>query len=441
MSQGLNEIKQKVVEYIERTRSDLTEFLSQYIRFRSINPDMLASKADTQLKQCQEWLQAQLSSWGVFDEVRILARDPSQPNVVAVRKGAGDGQALLLNGHSDVVPVTGEQEAVWTLGTPWGGEVVNGRICGRGASDMKAGCAAVLWAVRALAAADVQLSGDLIVSLVSGEETGNHTVGVDMLAEAGYRAPFAVLAEPTDMRICPASVGEFYFLIRVEGRSTSLCNRHLSIYPQRYGVEIPGVNAIDKMWKIQSALGQLEREWGVWQRHDLMEPGNMSINLSRIHGGETYSSMAESCELTGSVLFNPSLSVAQVVEEFRRCIDGVIQSDYWLRDHPPIVTLPYVLDAKEPINTSPDHPGCRALIRAYREVLNREPLLACTTGTSDGNYMYARGQQIVTFGPGCGDAGVHGPNEHVMVVDLVQATKVYALMAMEWCGMSALQGD
>src|SRR5581483_11605539 len=194
----------------------------------------------------------------------------------------------------------------------------------------------------------------------------------------------------------------------------------------------------DKMWKIQQALMQLDREWSIWQRHPLMTPGNMNINFSRIHGGDTYSAMAESCELTGSVLFNPSLHFTEVVAEFRRAIDGVTQSDYWLREHPPLLTVPYILDNKEPVNLPPDHPGCQALLRAFREVVGGEPRVTCTSGTTDGNYVFARGQNIITFGPGPTDAGVHGPNEYVEIGKLVQATKVLALMALDWCGVDSV---
>jgi acetylornithine deacetylase len=437
MADQIQQAKDSVIDYIEKTRDDLVSFLSKYTRFKSINPDMLTDRTATQLRQCQNWLKDQLESWGIFDEVRSLSVDPEQPNIVARLKGHGEGPALLFNGHSDVVPVTDEQAEAWSLGTPWGGQIVEGKVCGRGTSDMKGGNAAFLWAIKALADEGIRMRGDLLATMVSGEETGNHTVGIDTLSAVGFEAPFAILAEPSEMQICPASVGEFYFLIRVEGRSTSLANRHLSIHPARYGTPVAGVNAIDKMWKIQFALAQLEQEWGIWQRHPLMAPGNMNINFSRIHGGETYSAMAESCELTGSVLFNPSLSVAEVLSEFRKAIDGVAQSDYWLRDHRPALTVPYILDAKEPIDVSPNHPGCQALARAYRYILNSQPTHTCTTATSDGNYVHARGQDIVTLGPGSEDAGVHGPNEYVEVDKLIQAAKVYAVTAIEWCEVAA----
>lgn len=436
MTDQTKHARARVIGYIDKTRDDLVSFLSEYTRFKSINPDMLADRTATELRQCQDWLKGQLQSWGIFDDVRCLVVDPEQPNIAVRLSGDGDGPALLFNGHSDVVPVTDEQAEAWSLGTPWGGQVIDGKVCGRGTSDMKGGNVAFLWAIKALADEGIRLGGDLLATMVSGEETGNHTVGIDTLGPAGYEAPFAILAEPSEMQICPASVGEFYFLIRVEGRSTSLANRHLSVHPAGYDTPVAGVNAIDKMWKIQSALAQLEREWGVWQRHPLMAPGNMNINFSRIHGGETYSAMAESCELTGSVLFNPSLSVADVLSEFRQAIDAVAQSDYWLRDHPPTLTVPYILDAKEPIDISPDHPGCQALARAYRHILSKEPTYGCTTATSDGNYVHARGQDIVTLGPGSEDAGVHGPDEYIEVDQLIQAAKVYAVTAIEWCAVA-----
>jgi len=438
MSSVTEQARDRVLDTIEQTRRELITFLGEYVRFQSVNPEMVPEGTSTELRQCQEWLRDRLHSWGIFDEVRCLVEDPEQPNVVARRRGQGNGPALLFNGHSDVVPVTPDQEAAWSVGSPWGGAVIDGKLWGRGASDMKGGNAAFLWAIKALAAAGVRLRGDLLATVVSGEETGHHTIGVDLLAAEGYVAPFGILTEPTDLQVCPATVGEFYFLIRVQGRSASLASRHLAVYPAPYGVPVAGVNAIEKMLKIQRALVDLDREWGVWQRHPLMVPGNMNINFSRIHGGDIYSAIADGCELTGSVLFNPSLSFEQVLAEFRRAIDGAVQSDYWLREHPPTITVPYILDQKEPINLSPGHPGCKALIDAYEEVMQTSPTLICTTGTSDGNYLAARGQAIVTFGPGASNAGVHGSNEHVDVDRLVDATKVIALTAMEWCEIAAL---
>lgn len=438
MSELHNQSKALAFNYIENSQVEFLDFLSHYVRLKSVNLDMVADRSKTEMRACQEWLAQEIRSWEIFDVVDTIGSDPEQPNVVARRKGSGDGQALLFNGHSDVVPVTLEQERIWHVGTPFGGEVIEGKLCGRGASDMKGGNAAFLWAIRALAATGIQLKGDLLATMVSGEETGSHKIGVDSLAESGYTAPFCIIAEPTDMQVAPANVGEFYFLIQIKGLSTSLVSRHRAVNPGPFGTTVQGVNAIDKMYKIQTALYNLDREWAIWQRHPLMAPGNMNINLSRIHAGDTYSAMADQCELTGSVLYNPALTYADVLAEITRAIDGVVQSDYWLREHPPLLTAPYVLDHKPPVNLPHDHPGCQIMMRVYRQVVGQEPVLSCMSGTTDGAYLYERGQPLLTFGA-AGSDGVHGANEFVDIAKLVQSIKIYALFAIEYCGIAGLR--
>lgn len=425
----------QVVDAIERTSEELVSFLAEYVRFRSINIEMAALEGrDTQLAECQAWLRDVLRSWSAFDEVEFVARDARQPTIVARRSGSGGGRSLLFNGHSDVVPVTTDQMDAWTRGGPWNAVVADGKVWGRGTADMKGGNAAFLWAVKVLADEGVELKGDLFATVVASEETCDHAFGVDLLAPAGYIADFAIVAEGTDLVPCPATVGEFYFRVRVVGESAHISSRHRSIYPTDapHG-DVPGVNAIDKMWKIQRALMDLEREWGLWQRHSLMPAGAMNINFARILGGDTISAMASSCEIAGSVLFNPDLDFECVQREFVETIESVCHTDYWLREHPPEITVPYVFDHKEPVNVSVAHPGTEALARAYERTFGSRPAVAGSTSTNDGAYLGAAGHTVVTCGPGTLDAGAHGVDEHIEVNALLDAVKLYTAMALEWC--------
>ena len=421
----------KVLDRIDNTKADLIEFLSDSIKFKSINPEMMDENI-SELQDYQEWTNKKLLSWNVFDDVRLKSSDITQPNVIATLNNNKNG-SLIFNGHSDVVPVTEDQKNAWELGSPWGGEIVDNKICGRGASDMKGGSVAFLWAIKSIVECNIKLNKSIIVTLVSGEETGNHKVGIDNIPDLNTKDSFMISGEPTGMKVCSSSVGEFYFSIKIMGRSTSLSNRHLSIYPNKSNSLIPGVNAIDKMWKIQRALSDLERDWGVWQRHDLMEPGNMNINISKIKGGETYSALADSCEIVGSVLFKPDLKLSDVVDLFKRTIESVTLTDTWLQQNPPIVQIPYVLDAKSPINISPTSNFCKSLSEAFEIIKNEKPQFKCSTTTSDANYLHQYGHDIITFGPGSIEAGVHGANEHIDIHNLVDCTKIYALTAINWC--------
>jgi len=425
-------VARDVADHVDRHTDDMVAFLGRYVRFRSVNPGMLEDRSESELADCQEWIAETIRGWGVFDSVELVAKDPKQPNVVAYRKGDGKGRSLLFNGHSDVVPVTDDQAAAWREQGPWSGDVADGVMWGRGAVDMKGGVTSFLWAMKTLGELGIGTRGDLIATVVSGEETGNHRIGVGLLGANGHRADIGIVAEPTRLEICPATIGEFYFRIEVCGRSTHLGARNLAIYPQPYGVPVSGVNAIDKMWKIQSALSSLEREWGVWQRHPLMPPGQMSINFSRIQADGPFSSMADACELTGSVLFNPSVDFETAKAEFLRAIASVTENDYWLREHPPAVTVPYILDEKPPMDLPPEHPACQALAAAQRRVLKSEPVIACAPSTNDGNYMAAAGQEVITCGPGSNDDGAHGPDEHIAISDVVDGAKLFAVGALEW---------
>ncbi len=111
------------------------------------------------------WLAPQLESAGL--EVRVLARDPEKPNIVARLAGRGEAPPLLLHGHVDVVPVTGQR---WSV-EPFAGEIRDGVLWGRGALDMKGGVAMLIVAVLR-AAAGPPPAGDVILCVLSDEESG-----------------------------------------------------------------------------------------------------------------------------------------------------------------------------------------------------------------------------------------------------------------------------
>src|SRR5689334_11897118 len=141
-------------------------------------------------------------------------------NVVGRWRGSNPsrGRSLILNGHMDVVP-TGS-ETLWS-DSPWSGAVRNGRLYGRGSSDMKAGLAANLFAVRALQAAGFRPAADLILESVIGEESGG--VGTLTTLVKGCRAQAAIITEPTRLRLCPVQSGALSFRIRVRGRAIHAC--------------------------------------------------------------------------------------------------------------------------------------------------------------------------------------------------------------------------
>lgn len=430
MTPGLDANLAAVIAAAEANADDVVRLTQEFIRQRSPAPKV----GDVHVAEAQRWLAARLSALGCFDEVELWEVEPGHPNVVAVRRGRGRGPAIMFNGHTDVVPVTDEQARVW-VGDPWGGERRDGRVWGRGASDMKGGLAAAIAAVRCVDEANVRLDGDVIVSANIGEEYVWPEIGVKSVLERGYRAPLVISMEPTDLAVCPATVGWFMFRLTVTGRSIHPSARHLVIHPSHAATGPPGVDAVAVMRRYMDAFDELNRRWGLYHHHPLAPPGLTNIGPIEIHGGAPAAAVPERCEATFVVVVSPGQVSTEVVAEVRRAIDAVGLDDPWLTENPPLVELP-VLDPLiyEPADVPADDDRVVALLEAGRDALGIALRLGCMTAPSDANIMSSEGQVVVVCGPGGQAAGVHGANEYVEVANLQAATKLYASLMLRWCG-------
>src|SRR4051794_1284814 len=368
----------RVLAAIDARADEIVAFAAELIRQPSVNPDLEPNALAE--RPAQTWLSEQFKHSGAFDTVDMWEITESRPNVVAVRKGAGGGRSLTWAAHTDVVPVTPEQAEQWEGEGPFSGEVRDGKLFGRGASDMKGAIAAYVMAVRILHDQGVKLRGDVILAQACGEESGRRDIGCNTILERGYRSDLAIFPEPSNFHVYPTAKGELYFRLTVPGKSTHICNRHLVSQALPHGVERPGVSAIDNMLKYQLAFLELERQWLLWRTNPNVPPGGMFININTMRAGTSITSVPDSCDATGSLLFYPDLSAAEVIEEIRRTVDRVTDGDYWLRDHPPALDLPLDADSsapwvKEPVNMPFDHPGVTTIRDVMQAIDGEEPVI------------------------------------------------------------------
>ena len=171
------------------------ELLSRLLRFDTTNPPGAE-------RECIEWIRGLLEGLGC--EVRIVAAEPERPNLIARLQGEGDAPPLLLQGHVDVVAARGQ----WTH-PPFGGEVHDGFIWGRGALDMKGGVAMMLAAFMRAKAAGLRPPGDVILCLMSDEEAGSP-----------LGAEFLVREHPELFEGVRYAIGEFGgFRMEIAGRA------------------------------------------------------------------------------------------------------------------------------------------------------------------------------------------------------------------------------
>jgi acetylornithine deacetylase/succinyl-diaminopimelate desuccinylase-like protein len=171
-----------------------TELLARLLRFDTTNPPGGE-------RECIEWIRELLEGLGC--EVRLLARDPQRPSLIARLAGRGESPPLLLQGHVDVVAARGDWQH-----PPFAGEIADGYIWGRGALDMKGGVAMLLAAFMRAQAGGAEPPGDVILCLMSDEEAGS-TLG----------AEFLVAEHPELFDGVRYSIGEFGgFTFDVSGR-------------------------------------------------------------------------------------------------------------------------------------------------------------------------------------------------------------------------------
>jgi succinyl-diaminopimelate desuccinylase len=151
--------RQALLQWVDEERERIVAFFRAFIRCKSPNPP-----GDT--TEAARFIGDFLRSEGL--EFRVIAPNDKMPNLVAAFDGAGAGKHLVLNGHIDVFPVG--DGAGWTQ-DPWGGDLVDGKIYGRGACDMKAGTSASIFTYAFLHRIRQRLKGRLTLTAVSDEET------------------------------------------------------------------------------------------------------------------------------------------------------------------------------------------------------------------------------------------------------------------------------
>jgi acetylornithine deacetylase len=428
-----------VVEAVEASQDELQVLLRDLIAFRTESQAREAAHFPAEARRCVAYVADLLQRLGFEIEgwdVGPSATFDAHPAIVAVRRGSGGGRSLAFNGHVDVVPV-GDTSA-WSR-DPFGGAIVDGRLYGRGATDMKGGIAAALWATKLLLEGGFEPRGDIAFHIVSDEEVvGNGT------REAVARAPAAdvtISVEPTELRLCAAEGGLVHFRIEVEGVEAHASTRYLSVHAGGKGGG--GVNAIEKAMKITAALQELERRWANEKSHPILPAGYNTLLPGIIVGGpgggkdgrlNLFSNAGTTpnyCAVEYNLWFYPDESLEDVQAEVEGYIGDVCRPDVWLRDHPPRFTWKLGNIYFPPLDMPLDHPAVTTLARAL-EFVGLDPVPRGFGAATDLAWYGERRLPGLICGPGR-LAQCHVADEYIDTEALVKAVQVYTLLLSDWC--------
>lgn len=371
----------------------LTEAL---VAIDSRNPHLVAGAPGE--TACAQFLAAVLSSWGFAVSIEDVA--PGRPNVIA-RIGPTGRSPLVLNGHLDVVGTDGMVHA------PFMPAIRDGKLYGRGSSDMKGGIAAMCVAA-ARAAARGSLASEIIVAAVCDEEY--ESIGTRALLAAGLRATGAIVTEPTRLQVCTAHKGFAWI---------ELVSHGVAAHGSRYDV---GVDANRHAALLIAALDRFERETLSARSHVLL--GRPSLHAATMHGGTGWSTYAETATVQIERRTLPDESADEVMEEIAVLIAELAAARRGVRIDARLVCAQPALDLDV---TSPLATAAITAVRAHGGT-GAVTGLACWT---DAALFDAAGIPALCFGPG-DIARAHSAEEWVECEGLERAADILESICAAW---------
>jgi succinyl-diaminopimelate desuccinylase len=352
----------------------------------------------------------------VATELRRLGLDvcieeaaPARPNVIADWVGTGRGPLLILEGHSDVV--TEGNPRAWSV-PPFGGVLVNGRLYGRGAADIKGGLAAAIGAVRALRDADVRLPGRIRVAVVADEE--GLMLGIKAFIRNGWarEAVGAIICEPEANDPCLVQKGALRALVRFRGQMTH------GAMPQS------GVNPIPPAAAFVARCLALEKRYVAREgRHPLLGEPSVTPTVFRAGDPGQLNVVHDEALVGLDIRTIPGQDHATVRADLAAAAKGAAA------EAPGCHSDLDVFEERPWTETPHDAAIVRAIERAYRRVRGRAPRRRGVPGATDGTFLAAWARvPIVTIGPG--DVTIpHHVDEFVRLADLAEACRIYAAAA------------
>lgn len=378
-----------------------------------------------------EFLVDYMSKAGLEVEMQQVDEKRSQPR--GILHGTGDGPSLLYLGHTDIEPIP------FGFVDPYKPRVEDGVLIGHGLANMKGGVASSVAAVVAIAKSGVELKGDLIVNPVVGELQGGY--GVSWLIKNRPLPDCVITPHPSySPNVALKIAGCLQMAISTFGKSAHISRKE------------EGVDAIQKMHKIQEALYEMDKNKKWTFEYDPDMPGLPRMVLSSIIGGrgESYElrgpyNLADHCTILTDTRFNESMSADNIKKDVEVLLDELKEEDPDLNYDIKMPPLPFGggFCVPPPAHISEDEYLCKTVMKCHEQVWN-DPLPAAksTYAASDIAHFIEAGVPALIYRCMRRPPTYWAPKgAGTRISDMMNAAKVMILTSLQMCTMTKKEYD
>ncbi|MFP8782554.1 M20 family metallopeptidase [Planococcus plakortidis] len=350
---------------------------------------------------------------GIGIETHIEEVVPGRPNVIGIVDSGKPGKTLLFEGHTDVV--TEGDRSAWKY-DPFGAEIVEGRMYGRGTNDTKGNLACMITAVHSILQDKEEFSGKIILCIPCDEE--GLMLGIKHFIKQGWAKGVdgAIICEPEENNVCIAQRGAIRLQVDFLGKMA-----HGAI----------SWSGINPNWRLARFITEIEKlEKAETQRLGedpyLKWPSiTPTIIQSPVTGDAQINVIPDHCRLTLDIRTVPEQNhdvLLQTIED--------IVSDM-KADDPDCRIDMTILDNRPPTATSKEEAVVKAIYGAVEEITGLEPIYNGVPGATDGTFLHMEGIPIVTIG--AGDREIpHQLNEYVDIEELGETTAIFKEAALRF---------
>lgn len=395
----------KKTETYLRDRETVIHLTQKLVRIDSVFRDDGVSTE----REVAEFVAQYLRAIGIETHVEEVV--PGRPNVIGIIDSGKPGKTLLFEGHTDVV-TEGNREA-WKY-DPFGAEIVDGRMYGRGTNDTKGNLACMITACQSILLDEEAFTGKIILCIPCDEE--GLMLGIKHFIKQGWAdgVDGAIICEPEENQVCIAQRGAIRLRVDIYGKMA------------HGAISWSGINPNWRMARFITEMEKLEKEEQLRLGEDpfLKWPTiTPTILRAPVKGDAQINVIPDHCMTTLDIRTVPAQNHDELLAKIEAIIERMKAED------PDFNVELTVLDNRPATATDKEDPVVQAIYQAVKDVLEAEPRYNGVPGATDGTFLHVHGVPIVTIG--AGDREIpHQIDEYVDIEELAETTAIYRKAAL-----------